>query len=162
MILELHIIHWKYPENIKGCLLQHIQLSACLLGRYDSSPVLWYCVIISVEWSMVNFPWLPQHTWMPTMTFLVLIAKNDMKREIKGQTWCPLTICLSSLSWRVQNFVAIGGAYFKLDYSNVWSNFELYRISFIVTGAWVETRSFKYYMSYSAWHVSLPNTIHLY
>ena len=39
-----------------------------------------------------------------------------------------------TLSWRVQDFVAIGEAYLKLEHSKIWSNFEFDRIIFSGTG----------------------------
>ena len=40
-----------------------------------------------------------------------------------------------TLSWRVQDFVAINEAYLKLEHSKIWSNFEFDRITFSGTGA---------------------------
>ena len=36
----------------------------------------------------------------------------------------------------VQDLVAIGGAYFKLEHSKIWSNFEFDRITFSGMSAW--------------------------
>ena len=106
----------------------------------------------------VIWPWLRK--WCPLCSIYSSGARPTNDISIEFEIWPKFAMLLFNTysadhndilhtsrqlhCRRVQNFVAISGAYFKLEHCEIWSNFEFDRITFSGTGAWMD--------SFYIWH----------
>ena len=113
----------------------------------------WSTICFSIERYLI-YRWriliLPQPGVRPTNDISIKIGSALVSNILNRSQRNFAHVTTVTLSWRVQNFVVVGRAHFKLEYCKFWSNFEFDRNIVSGTGArsaslraWIVSTSFS-------------------